>query len=112
MFPHGNIVFGNQCLNMNIRDVMKHGEDMNISQKYYGLLFSVIMAGIMSMVMSFAMIAINVGFGPNFLAIWLKDIVIGFIVATPTAMAAVPIARRLVNWLTTPNTVTQAERNR
>lgn len=63
----------------------------------------------MSLIMSFAMLVVNVGFVPNFLAIWLNNFVTGFIVATPTAMAAVPIARRLVNWLTTPNIVMQAE---
>lgn len=84
---------------------------MNISKKYYGLLVSLIISVIMSVIMSFAMLVINVGLVPQFVTMWLSSAVIGFIVATPTAMVAFPMTRRFVDWLTSSDTTAQTEGN-
>ena len=73
---------------------------MRISKKYTPIIFGLVMSGLMSLVMSFAMVAINVGFVANFLIIWLNSFITGFIVATPAAFLAVPIAGKVVEWVT------------
>jgi hypothetical protein len=73
---------------------------MKIPQKYAPLIFGVMMSAIMSLVMSFAMTAINVGLHPQFLALWFKGFATGFIVATPVSFGAVRVADRVVKWLT------------
>ncbi len=73
---------------------------MRVSRKYTPIIFGLIMSVLMSLVMSFAMIAINVGFVSNFFIIWLNSFITGFIVATPVAFLAVPIANKIVEWIT------------
>ena len=51
---------------------------MKITPKFYGLLFGLLMAGMMSLTMSFALLALNMGFNPNFVSIWLNNALIGF----------------------------------
>ncbi len=73
---------------------------MKLPRKYAPLIFGAVMSGLMSLVMSFAMTAINVGFVPDFLRLWFEGFGIGFVVATPVSFGAVHIAERVVNWLT------------
>ena len=73
---------------------------MKISKKYSSLIFGLVMSFLMSLVMSFALLAINVGFVPNFFIMWFNSFIVGFIVATPTAFVAVPIAGKVVGWAT------------
>ena len=73
---------------------------MRISKKYTPIIFGLVMSLLMSVVMSFAMIIINVGFVSNFFIIWLSSFITGFIVATPTSFLAVPIAGKVVEWVT------------
>ncbi|MEM8860884.1 MAG: DUF2798 domain-containing protein [Chloroflexota bacterium] len=70
---------------------------MNLSEKYRPFLFATVMAALMSIVMSFALTAINVGFSADFLLIWLRACGLAFVVAVPVALAAGPIANRLVD---------------
>ena len=72
---------------------------MKLSAKYRPNLFVTVMAALMSIVMSFALTAINIGFPSNFLTIWLRACLIAFIVAVPAAIAARPIANRVVDAL-------------
>lgn len=53
----------------------------------------------MSCIMSFAMVAINMGFRDNFAAAWFKAWALGFAVGFPAAAILVPGARRLVQYL-------------
>jgi hypothetical protein len=73
---------------------------MRLSSKYAPLIFSITMSAMMSLVMSFAMTVINAGVGPGFVRLWLDGFLIGFAVATPVAFGAVPIAGKVVHWLT------------
>jgi divalent metal cation (Fe/Co/Zn/Cd) transporter len=57
---------------------------------------ALIISLVMSLVMSFTMVAINVGFAEHFFHAWIRSELIGFIVGLPTAMIAVPIARKIV----------------
>lgn len=67
-----------------------------IHPKYAGLLMSLIISFGMSLVMSFSMMAINVGFIENFGMLWMKAWATSFPVAFPTASLMVPMARKLV----------------
>jgi hypothetical protein len=72
---------------------------MKLSAKYRPILFVSVMAALMSIVMSFTLTAINIGFPSNFLVIWLRACLVAFIVAVPVAVAARPIANRVVDLL-------------
>lgn len=50
---------------------------MKIKKKYKGVLFSLLMGFGMSFFMSFVMTAINVGFPPIFLQLWMKSCIVG-----------------------------------
>lgn len=80
---------------------------MRLPKKFAPLIFGAVMSAIMSLVMSFAMTAINVGFAPNFVKLWLEGFVIGFLVATPVSFGAVPVAEKVVNWVTNDRRVTE-----
>jgi hypothetical protein len=60
-----------------------------------------ILAAGMSLVMSFVMTAMNVGFSEFFLSAWLRRWGFGFLIGFPTAALIVPFARRIVARLTT-----------
>lgn len=70
---------------------------MEISQKYSTLLFSVIMALMMSLAMSLVMTYVAIGFVSNFIFIWARFLMIGFIVAIPTAFLVSLFAKRIVD---------------
>jgi hypothetical protein len=46
------------------------------------------------------MVAINVGFTEFFFRAWIRSELIGLLVGLPTAMIAVPIARKIVTRIT------------
>jgi hypothetical protein len=77
------------------------GESMKISPKYAGLMVTLILAITMSLVMSFFMVAMNLGFTEHFLFAWLRSWGLGFLIGFPTAALVVPVARRIVAKLTT-----------
>jgi hypothetical protein len=70
---------------------------MRISKKYSTLLFGMIMALMMSLAMSLVMTYVAVGFVSNFIVIWTKSLIIGFIVALPTALVVSPLAKKIVD---------------
>ncbi len=51
----------------------------------------------MSFVMTFAVLAINVGFIEDFFPMWMKSWGIGFVVGFPAATVIVPLARKAVS---------------
>lgn len=70
--------------------------------KFYknpNLLFPFFMAFCMSGIMSFTMLAINVGFVSNFFPLWMRNFSIGFTVAVPTAIFFAPRIRKFVTFL-------------
>lgn len=61
--------------------------------------FSLIMAAIMVLLMTFVITAVNLGFGPEFLSAWLRVYGIAYIVAVPVIFFIAPIARKLTGRL-------------
>ena len=59
-----------------------------------GLMFSIFMALGMSLIMSFVMTALNVGFVADFVLVWLRGFVVAFCAAVPATMLVAPIAHR------------------
>jgi hypothetical protein len=50
----------------------------------------------MAAMMSFVMVAVNVGFNPQFLSAWLKGGTIGFLVSIPISYFLPPLVERLL----------------
>ena len=73
---------------------------MKINQRFSGILMSFMVAFGMSLVMSFVMVAANLGFSEKFLTTWFRAWIIGLSVGFPTAAVLVPAARRVVLYLT------------
>lgn len=70
---------------------------MKVSKRFAGILFSLMMAGSMAFVMSFALTGINTGFADSgFWLRWMRAFLIGFSVAFPTATLLTPLVRRIV----------------
>jgi hypothetical protein len=69
---------------------------VSISPKFEGPLMGVIIALGMGCVMSFVMVAMNVGFADSFLLTWFRAWFVGFLVGFPTAALLVPLARKIV----------------
>jgi antibiotic biosynthesis monooxygenase (ABM) superfamily enzyme len=68
-------------------------------QKKFHLVFSLVMGTFMTSFMTFVITAINVGFGPHFLAMWGRAFVIAFLVAVPVIYFVAPLARKLTGRL-------------
>lgn len=64
-------------------------------QMKFHLVFSLIMAAMMVFVMTFVITAVNLGFGPHFLAAWARVFVIAYVIAVPVIFLLAPIARKL-----------------
>jgi len=82
---------------------------MKLPAKYRSLLFAIVMAALMSVAMSLALTALNIGFVPDFFSIWLRTCLIAFVVAVPVAIAAGPLANRVVDSLIQKDTQIVAE---
>lgn len=64
-------------------------------QKKFHLIFSLIMAAIMVLLMTFVITAVNIGFGPHFVAAWARVYGIAYIVAVPVIFFVAPLARKI-----------------
>jgi hypothetical protein len=73
---------------------------MKTSPRFAGILMSFIVAFGMSLVMSFVMVVVNLGFSEEFLITWLRAWIIGLSVGFPAAAIIVPYARYLVQYIT------------
>lgn len=69
---------------------------MNIKQTIF---MNVLISLIYSIVMGFAMLAINEGFFPGFLSAWAGSIATGFVVALPLSFLIIPPIQRLASKL-------------
>ncbi|WP_428660686.1 DUF2798 domain-containing protein [Runella sp.] len=61
--------------------------------------FALIMGSITTGIVSFTLIAVNIGFSPAFLKIWLRSWGIGYLVAIPAILFIGPRIQALVNKL-------------
>lgn len=64
-------------------------------------IYPVIMAGIMSFVMSGLVTAINMGVGPDFVSRWMGAWSISGPIALVAVSIAAPVARRITGWIVT-----------
>ena len=68
---------------------------MKVDKKYSGLLTAFFMTLALDTTMTFTMTAINIGWTPRFLSSFINGWIIGFVVAFPTSVLVIPLARRL-----------------
>ncbi len=68
-----------------------------ISRRYFNLIFSTLVAVLMSLFMSFVLTAINIGFPSYFILAWLKSLGIGFAVALPVSLLVIPLVKRFID---------------
>jgi Protein of unknown function (DUF2798) len=61
----------------------------------FHLVFSLSMGAIMVFIMTFVITTVNVGWPPNFLALWVKAFAVAYLVAVPVIYFTVPFARRI-----------------
>jgi biotin carboxylase len=83
-----------------VRITSKENRFMKINPRFSGILMSFMVAFGMSLVMSFVMVAANLGFSEKFLSTWVRAWLIGLAVGFPAAAVLVPAARRVVSYLT------------
>ena len=73
---------------------------MKIPKKYSGVLFPLIMAFIMSALISLVMVIKNIGFEKQVFSVWIISWPIAFIVAFPIAVFVAPLSKKLVEKIT------------
>ncbi|WP_052214345.1 DUF2798 domain-containing protein [Belnapia sp. F-4-1] len=71
-----------------------------IPARYGVLLFPLVMTFFMAGVVSALLTLVNLGLRPDFLLLWLANWVLAWCFAFPAALLAIPVARRIVGWLT------------
>ena len=67
---------------------------MNAQRKFH-MVFSIVMGAMMVLFMTFVITLVNVGWGENFLRMWMKAFGIGYVVAVPMIYFVAPLARKL-----------------
>ncbi len=73
---------------------------MALSAKSAELVSVLFIAAGMSLLMSAAMLLLNVGMAQDFLSAWMKSWAVSTAVAYPAALMIVPLGRKLTVWLT------------
>lgn len=61
--------------------------------------FALLMGVVTTCIISFSLIAINVGFGPNFIGIWLKSWLLAYLIVIPAILIIGPQVQKLVEYL-------------
>ncbi len=69
---------------------------MKIPPRFIGLAIGAVSGTISSTLMTFIGVAMNYGFHPGFLVIWLKAAAIGYLIGVPLLMLIVPYIQRFV----------------
>jgi hypothetical protein len=63
------------------------------------ILFAVLMGVITTGIISFSLIAFNLGFSDRFIGIWLKSWLAGYLIVIPAIILIGPKVQQLVNWM-------------
>ncbi|SDB57824.1 DUF2798 domain-containing protein [Belnapia rosea] len=71
-----------------------------IPSRYGPVLFPLVMTFFMAGAVSLLLTVVNLGLPPDFLLRWLANWALAWIFAFPSALLAIPMARRIVGWLT------------
>ncbi|MCX7324765.1 MAG: DUF2798 domain-containing protein [Hyphomicrobiales bacterium] len=58
------------------------------------IIFPILMAGVMAFLMTALITWLNLGFPPNYMALWLKAFAVAWPAAAVAAFIAIPLARR------------------
>lgn len=58
--------------------------------------FALIMGIITTCIISFTLVAVNVGFGPTFIKIWMRSWLIAYIIVIPSLLIIAPKVQKLV----------------
>ncbi len=61
------------------------------------IVFALIMGSITTGLISFTLIALNIGFGERFLKIWLKSWGIAYLIVIPAILIIGPVVQKLVD---------------
>lgn len=64
-------------------------------QKKFHMLFSLVMGAMMISIMTFVITWVNVGLGPQFIAMWGKAFAIAYAVGVPVIFFLAPVARKI-----------------
>jgi len=70
-----------------------------IDKKHQKIVFSLVMAFLMSGIMSMVISVFNVGFAMDIVSIWIKAWGFAFVVAFPTILMVSPVVDLLVKWV-------------
>lgn len=70
---------------------------MRLSQRSGTILMAALMASILSLIMSFTMDSINVGFVSYFFMVWMRDFLIAFLVSFPSTLLFQPVLMKLID---------------
>ncbi|MDB5374360.1 MAG: hypothetical protein JWP04_3002 [Belnapia sp.] len=76
-----------------------------ISARFTTVLFPLVMTFFMAGVVSLLLTVVNLGVPAGLLRLWLMNWLLAWLFAFPAAMLAIPVARRIVGWLTAPRQV-------
>lgn len=63
------------------------------------IIFAMVMGIITTGIISFSLIALNVGFSENFIRIWLKSWVVGYFMVVPIILTVGPQLQKLIDRL-------------
>jgi len=66
-----------------------------VSSKYLHYVQTLMLSGLMSLIMSFAISLINLGFVDGFLHMWMKAWLLAYAIAFPTLLTIFPFVRKL-----------------
>lgn len=72
---------------------------MNVSPRTYGYLLRISISFFMSILMSFAMLVLNLGFVENFMALWFKSFSVAFALAVVISSLVFPLVISLLSKL-------------
>lgn len=73
---------------------------MKLSKVQGMILFIILVSITMSAAMSFGILAIRMGFQPNFFKMWVNDFLVGCAIAIPVSFVIVPLLKKLTDNLT------------
>ncbi|MDN3568279.1 DUF2798 domain-containing protein [Paeniroseomonas aquatica] len=71
-----------------------------IPARFTAVLFPLVMTFFMAGVVSLLLTVVNLGMPAGFLLLWLANWGLAWLFAFPAAMLAIPLARRIVGWMT------------
>ncbi|CAN5157636.1 DUF2798 domain-containing protein [soil metagenome] len=61
--------------------------------------FALMMGVVTTCIISFSLVAINIGFVPSFIRLWLKSWVIAYVIVIPAILIISPLVQKLVEHL-------------